>query len=699
MENQQPWNTAKREREAQENGQPWKTAKLKREQGETAAPVESGFGRAFAQGLTDYTSDEAEGFVMSNLPDAITGNPQTYQQARDKVREGLKAYSKQNPKTAFSGEMLGAITQGIITSLVRRNPAPLVEGAMGVIKRNSLQGARAAVGESEADLTEGDIAGLATDTAKGGVYGTVIGVPLERAMGAAGGVIKKYGGNLIESMTRKGKGITALQNQLNISSGAAAVIYTMLVQNMNLQQMTTALNKAGDDGMIIDADKSIAALGDAIQNSGTPNAGQIISDAAETRASSQAETLRPLMDEVLGEPPLGMQTAVDAVAQRTAAGREEAYKLAYSRPIDYASDAGMEIEEIMSDLAKNAPREFRKAIQSANLNMAADGKKNMQFMAQELADGTFKVVEMPNVIQLDYLKQALQETYERTADLGYKKFSEKLRNAGIKAVPEYGVAIKLGQEKIVETEVMKLGGKFLNDNVTFDTLLDAVNNATDADMKAVRLGARSQIESILDQTKKNIGGVADDKSGATFEESRKLLRVLSTKANRKKLSLILGEDQAAVLFQSLDEVTSGLQLLNGLSGNSKTAVRKQLNDTIDDILAPGVIMTAARGDLTDIPKKLVQLITQQTPDALTDKKDEILSEVARVLTQSRGREAQEALRLMDKVREGAKLSPAQAAFVKNTYELANRASKGFSEGVTQGARQQTVEADPAQALY
>ena len=108
MENQQPWDTAKREREAQGNGQPWKTAKLEREQVETAAPVESGFGRAFAQGLTDYTSDEAEGIVMSNLPDAITGNPQTYQQARDKVREGLKAYSKQNPKTAFSGEMLGA---------------------------------------------------------------------------------------------------------------------------------------------------------------------------------------------------------------------------------------------------------------------------------------------------------------------------------------------------------------------------------------------------------------------------------------------------------------------------------------------------------------------------------------------------------------------------------------------------------------
>ena len=699
MENQQPWDTAKREREAQGNGQPWKTAKLEREQVETAAPVESGFGRAFAQGLTDYTSDEAEGFVLSNLPDAITGNPQTYQQARDKVREGLKAYSKQNPKTAFSGEMLGAITQGIIESLVRRNPAPLVEGAMGVIKRNALQGARAAVGESEADLTEGDIAGLATDTAKGGLYGTAIGVPLERAMSGAGGVIKKYGGNLVESMTRKGKGITALQNQLNISSGAAAVIYTMLVQNMNLQQMTTALNKAGDDGMIIDADKSIAALGDAIQNSGTPNAGQIIGDAAETRASNQAETLRPIMDEVLGEPPVGMQTAVEAVAKRTEPARKKAYNDAYKQKIDYDSPAGTEIAQIVDDLGTLDPKELRNAVKRANMRMSREGYRDEQFVMETLEDGTVRLKKMPNMIQVDYLKRQLDKTYDRTGIEEYALFATDLRNAAVDAVPKYGVALKLGGAKITETEVMKLGGKFLNDNVAFDTLLNAVNNATDADMQAVRLGARSQIESILDQTKKNIGGVADDKSGATFEESRKLLRVLSTKANRKKLSLILGEDQAAALFKSLDEVTSGLQLLNGLSGNSKTAVRKQLNDTIDDILAPGVIMTAARGELTDIPKKLVQLITQQTPEALTDKKDEILSEVARVLTQSRGREAQEALRLMDKVREGAKLSPAQAAFVKNTYELANRASTGFSAGFTQGARQQTVEADPAQALY
>ena len=278
----------------------------------------------------------------------------------------------------------------------------------------------------------------------------------------------------------------------------------------------------------------------------------------------------------------------------------------------------------MSDLARNAPRDFKKAIQSANLNMAADGKKNMQFMAEEMADGTFKIKQMPNMIQLDYLKQALQETYERTGDIGYKKFSEQLRDAGIDAVPAYGKALKLGQAKIVETDVMQMGGKFLQDNVKLDTLKNAINSASQTEMDAIRLGARNQIEEILDQTRKNIGSVGDDKAGATAEESRKLLRILSSASSRKKLALILGESEAQILFKKLDEVAAGLQLLNSVGGNSATAIRTQLNDTIDGILQPGILGTAARGELTDIPKKIIQVVTQQTPEALADQKDEIL---------------------------------------------------------------------------
>lgn len=696
MENQQPWNTAKKEREAMQEGQPWNTARLEREQGENTPAVESQLGRSFMQGLTDYTADEAEAFVVSNLPDSITGNPQTYQQARDKIRNDLAVYKQANGGKAFGMEMLGALTQGIITAFASRNPRAVVESPMKAFQRNALQGARAGLGESEADLMEGDVAGAATDTAKGAIYGGVIGRGFEKAIDAVGPTVSRYGTELFGNFTRKGNAIKKLSEQLNISQGAANIIYTMIAQGMDLRQMTANLRRAGDQGMIIDADKSIAQLGDAIQASGTPNAGRIIGDAAETRAASQADELRPTMDEVLGEPPEGMQTAVDAVASRTAGGREKAYNEAYAQPIDYASGAGIRIESIIDDLARNAPREFRAAIQSANLNMAADGKKNMQFLAEELADGTFKIKQMPNMIQLDYLKQALQATYDRTGDIGYKKFSEQLRDAGVEAVPKYGKALQLGQAKIVETEVMQMGAKFLQDNVKLDQLKNAVKNASDVEMDALRLGARNQIEEILDQTRKNIGSVGDDKAGATAEESRKLLRILSSDSSRNKLRLILGDAEAQTLFTKLDEVQSGLQLLNSLGANSATAMRIQLKGMLDDLMSPGILGTVARGDVQLAPKQIIQAITQQTPEAIAGRTDDVLSEVATVLTQARGKEAEAALQLLDRARQGAKLSTPQAAFISKTYETIK---SGAARGITQGARQQVIESDPLEALY
>jgi len=655
-----------------------------------------GFGRAFSQGLTDYTADEAEAFVFSNLPDSVTGNSQTYQQARDEIRNNLNIYKQVNPGKAFTAEMLGALTQGIITAFASRNPRAVIESPMKAFQRNALQGARAGLGESEADLMEGDVAGAATDTAKGAIYGGVIGRGFEKAIDAVGPTVSRYGTELFGNFTRKGNAIKKLSEQLNISQGAANIIYTMIAQGMDLRQMTANLRRAGDQGMIIDADKSIAQLGDAIQASGTPNAGRIIGDAAETRAASQADELRPTMDEVLGEPPEGMQTAVDAVASRTAGGREKAYNEAYAQPIDYASGAGIRIESIIDDLARNAPREFRAAIQSANLNMAADGKKNMQFLAEELADGTFKIKQMPNMIQLDYLKQALQATYDRTGDIGYKKFSEQLRDAGVEAVPKYGKALQLGQAKIVETEVMQMGAKFLQDNVKLDQLKNAVKNASDVEMDALRLGARNQIEEILDQTRKNIGSVGDDKAGATAEESRKLLRILSSDSSRNKLRLILGDAEAQTLFTKLDEVQSGLQLLNSLGANSATAMRIQLKGMLDDLMSPGILGTVARGDVQLAPKQIIQAITQQTPEAIAGRTDDVLSEVATVLTQARGKEAEAALQLLDRARQGAKLSTPQAAFISKTYETIK---SGAARGITQGARQQVIESDPLEALY
>jgi hypothetical protein len=448
--------------------------------------------------------------------------------------------------------------------------------------------------------------------------------------------------------------------------------------------------------MIIDADKSIAQLGDPIQASGASNAGQIIGNAAETRAANQADELRPTMDQVLGEPPEGMQTAVDAVATRTAPAREKAYNKAYNEKIDYDSPAGTEIAQIVDDLGTLDPKELRNAIKRANMRMSREGYRDEQFVMETLEDGTVRLKKMPNMIQVDYLKRQLDKTYDRTGIEEYALFATDLRNAAVDAVPEYGVALKLGGAKITETEVMQLGGKFLQDNVKLDTLKNAVNKASVVEMDAIRLGARNQIEKILDQTRKNIGDVGNDKSGATAEESKKLLRILSSKSSRKKLGMVLGESESQILFKKLDEVESGLQLLNSLGGNSKTAIRTQLNNALDDILEPGIIGSVARGELSVTVPKIIQAVTQQTPEALLGQKDEILSEVATVLTQAKGREAEAALQLLDRARKGAILSTPQAAFLSKTFETAK---SGFSSGTQQGVKQQVVESDPLKQIY
>jgi hypothetical protein len=139
-----------------------------------------------------------------------------------------------------------------------------------------------------------------------------------------------------------------------------------------------------------------------------------------------------------------------------------------------------------------------------------------------------------------------------------------------------------------------------------------------------------------------------------------------------------------------------LQLLNSLGGNSKTAIRTQLNNALDDILEPGIIGSVARGELSVTVPKIIQAVTQQTPEALLGQKDEILSEVATVLTQAKGREAEAALQLLDRARKGAILSTPQAAFLSKTFETAK---SGFSSGTQQGVKQQVVESDPLKQIY
>jgi hypothetical protein len=97
--------------------------------------------------------------------------------------------------------------------------------------------------------------------------------------------------------------------------------------------------------------------------------------------------------------------------------------------------------------------------------------------------------------------------------------------------------------------------------------------------------------------------------------------------------------------------------------NSKTAQRRAVDENIEELTRRGVIGTAMAGDPINTSKLLIQNITGQTDEFSVQQRQKIYDDIARALTERRGKSAQEALKLIDKAIKGQELSEAQNEFV------------------------------------
>lgn len=162
----------------------WKSRATSVPAEEAAAPVEGGWKsratavepeisqtesglRGLAQGASMGFADEVSGGVEA-LWNKAKGDPGTfadlYKKYRDESRANFKSAEEANPNTYMAGQIGGAVGTALIPGMGGANIAKL-----------AAQGAAQGLGSSEADLTEGDIAGAARDTAIGGATGAVAG--------------------------------------------------------------------------------------------------------------------------------------------------------------------------------------------------------------------------------------------------------------------------------------------------------------------------------------------------------------------------------------------------------------------------------------------------------------------------------------------------------------------------------------------
>lgn len=177
---------------------------------------ESTRGGALAMGITSGAmagfDDEAVGLLdtivkryglgsnnpeFGGVPEAEVPPPNTegktfgqqYRDTRDKMREEKAQGAKDYPLTTLGGQIGGMMMQP-------GGGKGAGATALGRIGQAAVQGGAYAAGESEADLTKGEVAPLLKDTGKGAAVGAAVGTVAEGAKGLVKGAAKFFAGDL-----------------------------------------------------------------------------------------------------------------------------------------------------------------------------------------------------------------------------------------------------------------------------------------------------------------------------------------------------------------------------------------------------------------------------------------------------------------------------------------------------------------------
>lgn len=605
-----------------------------------AAPVAK-----FLQGVPfvgEYV-DEAAGAMLGD-------------KAKNAIRASNNAMDREYPKTSMGLQMLGGVTGAI----------PLAAAAGPSLVANA-----------PATMAGRVVGGTAIGAAAGGVEGTVSGYGagegdnrLQRAMerGVLGTGLGALVGGLAPAVSAgaralferlKGKDLSMISKTLGISEDAARIIKPS-VDALDFDAAMANLRKVGGDAMLADAGVTTRrALDYAITAGG--KAARIGIDAVTGRAEAQGVRLGKIMDTILGAPK-GVKAVARSISERTAPARKKAYDLAYKTPIDYADDTGRAIEEVLGRVDGTT---LSAAVKEANDAMRAEGIKNQQIMAILDSRGEVTFREMPNVQQLDEIKKGLDtiarnETEPVTGKISGKgrraqKLAAELRAAIADAVPAYRTAVRLGGDKIATETAMDTGRNLFAPGMTRERVAEVMNGASVEAKEAARQGIREYIDDTLARVRRSY-----DNPDADTTETLRLLNTLSTRDAREKLILVLGEGKADRLLKEIDAAGKMFGTRQSIAAGSQTAQRQAMDQQMGQILEPGIIGTAAQGRPIGTIQSFIQMVTRATPEADMARKQEVLADVARALTEMRGPQAEAALKLVQKAVEGQPLKSEEA---------------------------------------
>ena len=584
-------------------------------------------------------------------------------QAAENMRKTSDAMERRNPLASGALNVAGGIayTAPLIAAGAGSKAADFVTRGGSKLTRALRGGAVAA----PAAAAEGaaSFAGRAEDGERMRAAGT--GAAVGGGLGAVLGAFAPMVGEGVASLAKRVKrlDVRAIAEEFGISAPAARTVKEALL-NDDLDAAAARLGQLGDDAMLADGGPATGQLLNASSATGG-QALRVTRDAVTDRSNQIGARLPKRLDDLLGKP-VGVKAAAREISEGTSRARKAAYDRAFSQPIDYA-DAGRGIEDV---LTRVPPRTLKQAVDEANEAMTEAGLRNMQIMAEIADDGSVAFREMPNLQQVDQIKRALDSIGREAVDqfgrptaqgARARRLARDLRDAAAEAVPPYRAALKVGGDKIQRDEALDIGRKLMFKNTTVEDVRDFVRSGISQEARdAARQGVRETIENTLSNVRRTITDPDVD-----AREAMQLVKEVSSRANKAKLRLILGEGRANALLDELDRAATALTLRAAVARNSDTAIRQSIQGQVRDEATPGLARRTLgnMGNPLESAQEVSQTIAGIDPRSMSQVEKGIFDEIARALTGIRGAEAQRALRAVNRALQGQPIKDAEAQLI------------------------------------
>lgn len=594
------------------------------------------FGRAGESATAGLLGDEFNAALYSAIP----GRSYDEELARLRANEeNMSGFGQ------VSADLFGAAVPAALTAGAALGPQ-LAARTSGVPIIGRLMGAGASLAPASAGGRA--IASALAGGAQGAAYGFMegengladrlggagVGGLLGGAIGAVTPAVTGMIGRGAQAVSDWGRN-TAIGRQVGDALGVgpeAARVVTEFAGRESPQDVAAILARSGDEAMLADI-PSLTGVLDYTINSPTVGA-RTASDRIGARAAAGGDEIVDAVRGGQSGPFLGPVAAERGINATTRAKLHPKYEEAYNTIIDYTTPEGRNIEELITRIPS---KKLNEAFDKATDRMVYEGHPKAQALIEIAEDGTAQLKELPNVIQLDYLKRAFDEiasagedplTGKLTPDAAFAaRIARDIRDATKEAVPAYSDALSTAATGIRAGEAVRKGGKILDPSMTTEQAYDIIRNATDAEKRLIRDGLAAQFEHKIG----NIKAVASDRN-VDAREAARAWSDLSSKNARDKLRMVFG-DEWPQFEEVLNRAGSGVGLRADVAANSKTVQRTATKEMIDDITAPGAIRA---GQPLQVGRNVWGGMTGGSPDAVASLREGVRSEIADILTRQGG---------------------------------------------------------------